>query len=149
MIRNLINNSFKGVDATKKASEEIVRGAFITVSEKNGTVAKANAVANTIQVAVRDVKVTDAIAMGTPVDDYDADQEKILVGEFLGVYTLDAGCIYATTEYDPSLSETQAEADKYLTIADGKLATSGSPTSIVSCGWYLDGTHKLLAYKVL
>jgi hypothetical protein len=147
MFRHLQRNLFKAVDAGKKASVQMKRGAFVKVDELAGTVGLATALADVNGIAVRDVVVDTDVAMGLPVSDYSDTQDVIAVGEYLGVEQIQVGERNATTEYDVTLTDVQAQAGAYLTVANGKLATSGTATKIVSLGWITDNGHKLLGFK--
>ena len=149
MIRFLQNLENVNVDATKKASSETKRGMFVTVNELDGTFAPATSLDTANGIVVRDTVVDEDVAQGFPISEYQDTQDIIKVDEFAGVRVVFKGEQFATDQYDNSLNDSQVEAGKYLTVSDGKLATSSSATGLVSLGWYTDAGHKLLAYKVL
>lgn len=150
MLRVLQSIEGKNLDSTKKAKVDIKRGAFIKSSEKDGNISLAATLADVNGLATRDFVVTQESAMGMAVSDYDETQDVIKAGEFAGVMIILAGERYATTEYDETLVDLDVEADKYLTVVNGKLAKSVEATSIVSLGWIMDaGLHKLLGFKIL
>lgn len=149
MIRFLQNITGVNVDAQKKASVEMKRGAFVEADEKTGELKLAVALANVTGIVVRDTKVDVEVAMGLNPSEYSDSQDKILVGEYAGHRAIIKGERMATDQYDGTLTDLQAEAGKYLTVTDGKLATSGTATSIISLGWVMDAGHKLLGYKFI
>ena len=149
MIRFLQNLENVNVDATKKASAETKRGMFVTVNELNGTFAPATNLDTANGIVVRDTVVDEDVAQGFPISEYQDTQDIIKANEFAGVRVVFKGEQFATDQYDNSLNDDQAKAGKYLTVSNGKLATSPSATGLVSLGWYTDAGHKLLAYKVL
>ena len=150
MLRILQSIEGKNLDAEKVAKVDMLRGSFVKVSEKEGNVDLAATLADVNGIATRDFIVTQESAMGMSVSDYDESQDKIKKGEYLGVMTLLKNEVYATSVYDETLQNADVEADKYLTVVNGKLAKSLEATSIQSLGWVEDaGLHKLLAFKVL
>lgn len=150
MLRILQSIEGKNLDAEKVAKVKMKRGSFVTVSEKAGNFDLAADLSKVDGIVTRDFIVTQESAMGMSVSDYDLSQDTIEVGEFGGVMTLLANEMYATTEYDDSLVDAEVDADKYLTVANGKLTKSADATTIKSLGWVNDaGLHKLLAFRVL
>lgn len=150
MLRVLQNINGGNVDAQKKAKVNMKRGAFVKVSEKTGTLELAATLADVNGILTRDFKVTQESAMGFAVSDYDESQDTVLAGEYAGVINILNGGRFATTEYDSGLIDADVEADKYLTVTNGKLAKSDEATSIVSLGWINDANmHKLLGFKIV
>lgn len=152
MIRFLQNIIGVNVDAQKKvATADIKRGTFVYVNEKDGVITAATDTAAAVGFAVRDVVVDDDVANGVPIDEYGDSQDVIKVGEYCGIRIPLSGERFATTEYDSSLADAKVEAGKFLAISGGKLVESASnaATKFVSLGWVMDGTHKLLGFKIL
>lgn len=149
MIRFLQNLQNVNIDATKKASVDMKRGAFVTVDELNGTVALATDLTSANGVVVRDTVVDEDVAQGFPVSEYSETQDTIKKDSFVGVKVLFKGEEYSTDQFATSLTDAQAQAGKYLTVANGLLTTSATATSIVSLGYLTDAGHKVLGYKVV
>ena len=149
MIRSLIGNIGTGVDAQKKAKVEMKRGAFVKANEKTKELELATALADVTGVVVRDTKVDVDVAMGLTPSEYSDSQDKILVGEYCGHRAILKGERWATTQFVEGLSDTDAEAGKYLSVANGELIASVGATSIVSLGWVMDGAKKLLGFKFI
>lgn len=149
MLRVLQSVENKNSDASKKAAVKMNRGALVSVSEKSGTVGLAATLDAVVGIATRDFIVTNESAMGFAVSEYDATQDEVKVDEFVGVMTLLPNERYATSEYDAALVNADVEADKYLTVVNGKLTKIATATKLVSLGWIMDaGTHKLLGFKI-
>lgn len=150
MLRVLQNINGGNVDAQKKAAANLKRGTFVKVNEKAGTLVAATAIADVNGILTRDFNVTQETAMGFAVSEYDDSQDLVKSGEYAGVINLLVGGRFATSEYDAALTDALAEADKYLTVTNGKLATSSTATAIVSLGWIMDADmHKLLGFKIV
>lgn len=149
MIRSLQNNIGGNVDAQKKAKVEMKRGAFVKANEKTKELELATALADVTGVVVRDTKVDMDIAMGLTPSEYSDSQDKILKGEYCGHRTILKGERWATTQFVSGLSDTDAEAGKYLSVTNGELVSSVEATSIISLGWIMDGTNKLLGFKFI
>ena len=148
MIRFLQNLENVNVDATKKASVDMKRGAFVTVDELNGTVSLATDLASVNGVAVRDTVVDEDVAQGFPISEYSDTQDVIAKDSLVGVKALFKGEQYSTDQFG-TLTDVQAQAGKYLTVANGLLVTSSTETSIVSLGYLNDAGHKVLGYKIV
>lgn len=149
MIRFLQNLTGMNVDAQKKAKVEMKRGTFVEVDELAGELKLAVALANVTGIVVRDTKVDTDVAMGLNPSEYSDSQDKILLGEYAGHRAIAKGERIATDQFDATLTDVQAEAGKYLTVTDGKLATSATATTVVSLGWVMDVGHKLLGFKFI
>lgn len=149
MFRFLQNHALKNVDAQKTANVDMKRGTFVKINEKTQKVEVAPTLADVYGVAVRDVKVTDEVAQGLPVSEYDLEQDVIVKDEYLGVMVINKGERCITTEFDSALVDADVEAGKYLTVVNGKLAkpADATATHIVSLGFLSDAGHKVLGYK--
>ena len=148
MIKFLQNRIGVNVATENVAAVEMMRGAFVKVDEAKKELALAASDAQVYGVAVRELKVTDDVAMGVPVSDWDAEQDTILKGELAGVRVLLAGERYATDQYVKGLSDENAAAGKYLTVSEGKLQTSSSAAKFVSLGWVNVAGHKMLGFRL-
>ena len=80
MLRNLQTNGSTYANGQNTAKVEIVRGAFVVADEATKTFDLATGIAGA-KIVDRGTKLTKDVAMGFPVSVYDADQDKILVGE--------------------------------------------------------------------
>lgn len=151
MLRKLMNLSNVHVDAEKKAAVVLKRGMFVKGDEANGTIKVAADLAEVEGVLVRDVVVTDDVANGLPVSDYDLSQDQVAVGEFAGIRAIHANEQFATDQVKAGVADTDVAAGKYLAVENGVLIASPSnaKTILVSLGHIDDAGHKLLAYKVV
>lgn len=146
MILNLQNNFGKAVDASKTAKVAMKRGTFIKTNAGQWDIA--TTLATTEGVLVRDVNAKDIdVAMGLPVSDFSTIQDTVLLGEYAGLEVIQKGERHATTEFDATLTDVQVADGQYLTITNGKLATSATATTVVALGWVYVGAQKLLGFK--
>lgn len=149
MIRFLENLDNVNVDATKKAGAECKRGAFVTVDHATGKFSLATDLASVTGVVVRDTVVDSDVAQGISVTEYSDSQDVIAKDTLAGVRIQFKGEQFATDQFDSALTEDQKMAGKYLTVTNGKLATSSTATSIISLGVIDDAGHKLLGYTLV
>lgn len=153
MIRNLMNNENVAIPAQYKMGEDLNRGTFVKftydASNKYTKIVKATSFAEADGVLVRDVKVTDDVAQGLPVSDYDVEQDLVKTGEYAGVRPVYAGEFFSTTEYASAITEVTGVEGTYLKVVDGKLAVGTEVDKIISCGIINDAGHKVLAYRVI
>lgn len=151
MLRHLQTIPGKNIDATKVATADIKRGAFVKVIEKTGKFVAATATADVDGVVVRDVVVDRDVAMGIPVTPLADSQDIIKAGEFAGVEVPQKGERYATTEFGDTtaLPEADAVADKVLDVVNGKLvkAVASSTSNIKSLGFMDIAGTKYLGFK--
>lgn len=155
MIRNLMNNENVAIPAQYKMGEELKRGTFAKLvyddANKYSKIMKATSFAEADGVLVRDVKVTDDVAQGLPVSDYDVEQDICKVGEYAGIRPVYAGEFFSTTEYDTTgiTATTGVEGANLKVGTDGKLAIGTTTDKLISCGLITDAGHTVLAYRVL
>lgn len=154
MIRNLLKVENVPVDAGNKAKVELKRGMFVKVDEAKGEIDVATNLEDAIGIVVRDVVVTDSVAQGLPISDYDADQDTIKIKEFAGVRGLYNGEAWMTDQFKADCATTNAtkvEAGKYLTVENGLLkdSPSNTKTKLISLGFMDDNGHKVLGFKVV
>lgn len=147
MLRNIQNDTVYA-DGTKKASEAMKRGTFVTVNV-SGEIVKATTLAGAYMLD-RGLKLTQEVAMGFPVSQYDETQDVVDKGEYAELVPLVASK-WATSEY----ADDVVDGISYLTVgADGKLKKSDDPTILVfngfmNDGYKADGTqHKLAVFTI-
>lgn len=147
MLRNIQNDTVYA-DGTKKASEAMKRGTFVTVNA-SGEIVKATTLAGAYMLD-RGLKLTQEVAMGFPVSQYDETQDVVDKGEYAELVPLVASK-WATSEY----ADDVVDGISYLTVgADGKLKKSDDPTILVfngfmNDGYKADGTqHKLAVFTI-
>lgn len=147
MLRNIQNDTVYA-DGTKKASEAMKRGTFVTVNA-SGEIVKATTLAGAYMLD-RGLKLTQEVAMGFPVSQYDETQDVVDRGEYAELVPLVASK-WATSEY----ADDVVDGISYLTVgADGKLKKSDDPTILVfngfmNDGYKADGTqHKLAVFTI-
>ena len=147
MLRNIQNDTVYA-DGTKKASEAMKRGTFVTVNA-SGEIVKATTLAGAY-ILDRGLKLTQEVAMGFPISQYDEAQDVVDKGEYAELVPLVASK-WATSEY----ADDVVDGISYLTVgADGKLKKSTDPTILVfngfmNDGYKADGTqHKLAVFTI-
>ena len=147
MLRNIQNDTVYA-DGTKKVSEAMKRGTFVTVNA-SGEIVKATTLAGAYMLD-RGLKLTQEVAMGFPVSQYDEAQDVVDKGEYAELVPLVASK-WATSEY----ADDVVDGISYLTVgADGKLKKSTDPTILVfngfmNDGYKADGTqHKLAVFTI-
>lgn len=153
MLRFLQGNP-DNVDAQNKAGVAMVRGTFVNKDVANK---KAILPTSAAEVYIVDRGLVNDILLNVAgtLSDYETVLENILKDEFVNLITLEYGKRYATTQY--SGADADFDAGKYLTVSvatdatQGKLIASPSnaKTSIKSLGYYMDGTHKLVAFEYI
>lgn len=144
MLRNLQTNGSTFANAMNKAKVDMKRGSFVTVDNATLELKLANGIAGAKMVN-RGTKLTKEIAMGFEEDVYSDEQDIIKAGEKGYLNELEGR--WATTEYDATSITSDTAIDSYLTIANGKLTTSGTPTIIKFIGFIQDGDHKLVGVE--
>lgn len=154
MIRNLLKIENVPVDAGNKAKVELKRGMFVKVDEAKGEINIATDLTEAIGIVVRDVVVTDSVAQGLPISDYDVEQDTIKVKEFAGVRGLYNGEAWMTDQFKADCATPngdKVQAGKYLTVENGLLkeSESNAKTELVSLGLMDDNGHKVLGFKVV
>lgn len=156
MFRHLLNNSFKSIDAESKVVSNMKRGTLVKKVYNSSGLGKEIQLANSDTdlklggILTRGTVVTQDVALGYPVSGYEDEQDIVKEGEYAGVEPIQVGEEFATDQFDTSLSDSDVEEGKYLTISNGKLTKSSTATTILSGGWYIDGVdHKLLAFRVI
>lgn len=151
MLRKLMVLGNVHVDAEKKAAVVLKRGMFVKGDEALGTIKVAADLSEVEGIVVRDVVVTDDVANGLPVSEYDATQDVIAVGAFAGIRGIYSKEQFATDQIKAGVADADVAAGKYLAVENGVLIASPSnaKTILVSLGYIDDAGHKLLAYKVV
>ena len=94
MLRNIQNDTVYA-DGTKKVSEAMKRGTFVTVNA-SGEIVKATTLAGAYMLD-RGLKLTQEVAMGFPVSQYDETQDVVDKGEYAELVPLVASK-WATSE---------------------------------------------------
>lgn len=143
MLRNLQTNGSQYANAMYKAKTDIKRGSFVQVDEQTMEVKLATGIAGA-KLINRGLKLTKDVAMEMyPVDEYSDDQDIIKEKEMGYLNELEGR--WASTEYDSSVES--SAIDSYLTIANGKLKASSTPTIIIFKGFVTEGSHKLAKFE--
>ncbi|OSA92834.1 UNVERIFIED_ORG: hypothetical protein B2H93_13485 [Clostridium botulinum] len=152
MYRHLQNQINKPVNAQLTIKEDMKRGTFVKTAfdttDKVSKIEKATTIAEVEGILVRDVVVDVDVAMGLPISDYSETQDLVKAKEYAGVEPIYKGERLATDQYG-TLTDTEAQEGKYLTVTAGKLEKSADATTIVSLGWIMDAGHKLLGFKFI
>lgn len=144
MIKFLQNRVGMNVPTENTAKVEMKRGAFVKVDENAKQLDLAANDAEVYGVVVRDTLVTDDVALGCPVSEWDAEQDTIKAGALAGVRVLVAGERYATDQHNVE----DTTAGKYLKVQDGVLVASESAAKFVSLGFVTVAGHKMLGFRL-
>lgn len=150
MFKFLQNVQGKNVNAQNKAKVALVKGQFVKVDESTGELILAATTADAEGIATIDVVLTDDVAQGLPVSDFDVEQNAIPVGTFAGIRVLEAGERVATDRHTV-VGEHAAIVGKYLAVKNGELELSASNavTKFVCLGWVSVAGNKCLGYKLV
>ena len=153
MIRNLMNNTSVAIPAQYTMGEDTKRGTFVKLvynsTAKVSEIKKADTFAEADGILVRDVVVTDDVAMGLPISDYDIEQDLIKKGEYAGIRPVVAGEFFITTEYDSAITATTGVEGTLLKVEDGILKVGTTGDKIVSLGIMNDAGHTVLGYRII
>lgn len=145
MIRDL-QSFIVNVDAQNTVATEMKRGTFVTKDVSTKKLSLATGVEG-VFIVDRDNIVTYKVASGLHSSDYDTEQETIAQDTFAVAIPLMNGIRKATSEYTGA--DVDLAVGKSLTIADGKLVKSETPTCIKSLGFIDDNGHKLLGFEII
>lgn len=156
MLRFLQGNP-DNVDSQNKAAVAMKRGMFVNkdVVNKKAILPTGTNGATEIYMVDRGLVNDILLNVAGTLSDYEDVLENIQADEFVNLITPEVGRRYATSEY--SGVDADFEAGKYLTVSttadatQGKLIASPSnaKTRIKSLGFYMDGTHKLVAFEFI
>ena len=149
MLRELITHSHKAAESTYKAKVAMETGMAVQKNFKDGTADLPAADTSANLFFVHKERIPTGInASRTNMSDYDADFNKVAEGEFVVLYSFDAGEQFAVGAYDTSLTD-ESKGKPLCAGADGKLKLATAASKYVFTGLFNDAGHVLCGVEVM